>query len=66
MVMDPSDGEVLGRFIITSYTKGSHLAREERILNAIWWGALHQEIDKHIRPRINAVAILLPEREEER
>jgi hypothetical protein len=66
LVGDPSDGDTLGLFTVKGHTKEGHLAYEERIENAIWWGSIHQEVDKHLRPRINAVAVLQSNRDGER
>jgi hypothetical protein len=52
--------DILGQFEIVQATIGGYCAREERILNAVWWGFLHDEIAKYAHPRIvNVVAVLL-------
>lgn len=52
--------DVLGRFEIVQTTIGGYLVQENLIVNAVWWGFLHNELVKYAHPRItNAVAILL-------
>jgi hypothetical protein len=52
--------DILGRFEVVQATWGGYLAREDRIVNAVWWGFLHEEVSRYAHPRIvGAVAILL-------
>jgi hypothetical protein len=60
VVINVSTLDTLGRFEVMQATIGGYLAREERILNAVWWGLLHDEMAKYAHPRIvNAAAVLL-------
>jgi hypothetical protein len=60
VVINVSTLDTLGRFEVVQATVGGYLAREDRIVNAVWWGLLHEEIAKYAHPRIvNAVAVLL-------
>jgi len=60
VVINISTPDILGRFEVVQATMGGYLAREDRILNAVWWGFLHDEMAKYAHPRIvGAVAILL-------
>ncbi len=62
LVVDYLNGEILGQFtVVGPASAGGHLAREFHILNAVWWGLLHQEAQRHTRPQFNAIAILLPD-----
>jgi hypothetical protein len=60
VVINISTLDILGRFEVVQATMGGYLAREDRILNAVWWGFLHDEMARYAHPRIvGAVAILL-------
>jgi hypothetical protein len=61
MVVDYLNLDTLGQFEIVRHTTQGYFAREVEIINAVWWGLLHEEASRHARPQINAVAILLPD-----
>jgi hypothetical protein len=60
VVINISTLGVLGRFEIVQAELGGYLAREDRIVDAVWWGFLHNKVARYGRSRIvGAVAILL-------
>ncbi len=61
VVINVSTLDTLGRFEVVQATIGGYFAREDRIVNAVWWGFLHNEMVKYSHPRVfNTVAVLLP------
>ena len=60
VVINISTLDTLGQFEVVQTTMDGYLMREDRIVNALWWGFLHEEMAKYANPRIvGAVAILL-------
>ncbi len=59
-VISTSTLNTLGQFEVVQPTFGGYLAREYRIVDAVWWGHLHNQVVRLPHPRIfDAVAILL-------
>lgn len=59
VVHDILTGETLGVFIINGTRQDGYLAEEYQIVNAVWWGYLHEHGEAHIQSPLNATAFLL-------
>ena len=60
VVINISTLDILGQFEVVQTTMDGYLMREDRIVNALWWGFLHEEMARYANPRIfRTVAVLL-------
>jgi hypothetical protein len=60
VVINISTLDILGRFKVVQTTMDGYLIQEDRIVNGLWWGFLHEEMERYAHPRIfHTVAVLL-------